>query len=318
MVLMPEFFDREWSSMSRRIAGTLARRGVPASDREDILQETALRLFRSWDRLDPERAVEPYARVIASNIWRDQLRRGVNENPVEVLPETSSAPDTVENVCMMRDELSRVGRALKTLNRGQSTVLHTVIADELSETGTAPASDAVRMARMRARRQLRLALEVASGVAVASWGLACRLGRASLGNPTPAAMVSTAAGALVMILLTPAAPAGHTSPSDRSPGSSLAVAAPAAARMVARGPLAQASTADHATSRGWRPQERHHSAPAHEAPFRIQAGESSVSTYTRVDVQGHGVVVSQGGGTLPVCTFGMPDAPAPSSTTCRH
>lgn len=312
---MTEFFDTEWSQVSKRIGGTLARRGVAASDREDILQETALRLFRSWDKLDETRPVEPYARVIANNVWRDALRRGPKEDPVEQLPEIVSAPDSVEHVCEVRDEFSRVRRALGAMRLDQSRLLYAVAAEEAGDVPAAPATDAVRMARMRARRQLRVALEVASGLVAAFWAGVCRIGRGGLNNPVPVTMVSAAAGA-ILVLLAPVPDGGATQPESPAPTQTIVVAGGTAAELAQPAPAAAVVTGRQ-VGRVARPAGASaRKAAAGEPPYWTPVGPAAVGAYTRVDVDGRGVMVKDNGSGLPACTFGIDTAPSPMSTDC--
>lgn len=308
---MTEFFETEWNGVSVRISATLARRGISASDREDVLQETAIRLFRSWNRLDEERPVEPYARAVANNVWRDMLRRAPKEDLVDV-PEAVSSADSVEHVAVVRDEFSRVRRALCAMRPDQSRLLYAVAAEELGDAAPTPATDAVRMARMRARRQLRMALEVASGFAAAFWAGVTRLGRGTLSNPAPVTMVSTAAGALAVVLLSPvpAAPAAPDVAAGPNPNVVVTQVASgtgsaAASRLVA--PAARTSAVGTAKTVAASKKTK---AKAKDPTYWAGTGPTKVGTYSRVDIDGHGVMVKDNGEALPACTFGISGSPA--------
>jgi DNA-directed RNA polymerase specialized sigma24 family protein len=163
------YFGSEWAETARRIAHSLARHGVPACDRDDVLQETALRLYRAWDTVDQQRGVEAFARTVALNVWRDAVRRPVHQG--EVLGDVPDVPcgDVVERTTLARMELGRVRRALGSLRPAEQRLLHEAIVAEVGgEPALAPA--AVRMARMRARRQLVAVLRTASAWTAAVTG----------------------------------------------------------------------------------------------------------------------------------------------------
>lgn len=155
------FFRDDWPAVGRRLDATLARRGVSAADREDIVQEAAYRLYRAWDQLDPARPVEPYVRVIALNVWYAQGRSPVTSSEVlGAVPDMVSLVD-VERTCLARDELHQVCQAVERLRPEQQQLLRDVAAEELGthrEHTSSIATDALRMARMRARKQLRALL----------------------------------------------------------------------------------------------------------------------------------------------------------------
>jgi RNA polymerase sigma factor (sigma-70 family) len=308
-MLASEFFDTEWIAVSARLNGILAHRGVPRCDRDDILQETAIRLLRSWDRLDPARQVEPYARVVAANVWRDSLRRAPKEDPVEHLPDVLPAREDTEQICMVRDDFSRVGRALHSMRPEHSRVLYAVAAEELGQEEPHVASDALRMTRMRARKHLRLVLEAASGIAVAFGAAVNRLGRGALRNPLPVAMVSTAAGLLV-ILLSPPTPS-VTAPPLANPTETIVRAAStqtASNQASARAPMSPRL--------GRKAPLRTPRKAAPERPYWTKVGPAAVGLYGQIDLGGRGVMVAENRSGTPVCTFGFSDTPVPTAARC--
>src|SRR5690349_5752483 len=109
------WFAEEWPTLSRRLAGTLRRRGLSGSDRDDVVQETAMRVFQAWTQLDSKRSLEPFAQTVAINVWRDRLRRAKFEDSVAHVPDQVGPDDSVEQICVLRDELAEVGRSLATM-----------------------------------------------------------------------------------------------------------------------------------------------------------------------------------------------------------
>jgi RNA polymerase sigma factor (sigma-70 family) len=161
-------FDEVWSEMHDRLARVLAARGVPAQDREDLLQETALRLYRVWGTLDPEQPVWPYAVTIALNLWRDGLRAaGSRLREVSGAMLTESAADLdVERTVIARQELADVGAALRRLAPEQRRLV--LETDEITSV-VRPLVAAERMSRMRVRRELARVVGRASAIAALIW-----------------------------------------------------------------------------------------------------------------------------------------------------
>ncbi|MDQ1747446.1 MAG: polymerase sigma-70 factor, subfamily [Frankiaceae bacterium] len=163
MIETPEF-DDVWTEMRDRLARVLAARGVPAQDRDDLLQETALRLYRVWGTLDPAQPVWPYAVTIALNLWRDSLRSAAT-HVREVSPAIGyDNPDDldVERTVIARQELATVGAALRALAPEQRRL---VLETEELTSVVRPLRAAERMSRMRVRRELARVVGRASAVA---------------------------------------------------------------------------------------------------------------------------------------------------------
>jgi RNA polymerase sigma factor (sigma-70 family) len=161
-------FDATWSEMRDRLARVLAARGVPAQDRDDLLQETALRLYRVWDSLDPEQPVWPYAVTIALNLWRDSLRSAAcHVREVSPLAAVDNPADLdVERTVIARQELATVGAALRALAPEQRRL---VLETEEITSVVRPLRAAERMSRMRVRRELARVVGRASAIAALVW-----------------------------------------------------------------------------------------------------------------------------------------------------
>jgi RNA polymerase sigma factor (sigma-70 family) len=308
-----DFFRADWPAMSGRLRGAFARRGVQSSDLDDIVQETAIRLFRSWEHLDPDRSVEPYARAIAMNVWRDGLRRGPREEPVELVPEQASAGDEVEQVCVWRDELSRVVRAVDRLRPEQRRVLHALAAEEI---GTSPvtqaAPDALRMARMRARRDLRVALQTASALATVMWA-----GLRRHGQLAPAAMLPVAMVMLAVLDLAHG-PAPSAVPLTVSPQQAQRVVGvpPVRAAVV---PLVAPVRVVATSQEPGVPRRVTEAASPQPSFYWVGAGEAQVGASVDVQVDGYGVRIGENGNGLPICVVGVEtgDPPVGAQASCR-
>ncbi len=153
-------FETEWPALARKLERLLSRKRIAASQREDIIQETALRLLLTWDGVDRRRSAWPLTATIALNLVRDSARRGSVLKLVAQPPDTSTSYD-VEQAGLARVELDRVRRALATLSEAHRAVL----LSEIGGVQTNGTTDAARkMLRMRARRKLQAALEKVSAL----------------------------------------------------------------------------------------------------------------------------------------------------------
>ena len=153
-------FERQWPEVAQRLQGLLASKNVPACKRDDIVQETGLRLFGMWEKVDRARPVWPLAVTIALNLMRDEARRNPQREVLsEVVPEMPAAHD-VEDEGLARIELERVQMAMAQLSPSHRDVLLKEITphDDVPR----PARNATKMMRLRARRALATLLETAA------------------------------------------------------------------------------------------------------------------------------------------------------------
>lgn len=153
-------FERDWPELMVRVQNSLRRRGVPEWLRDDIVQETGLRLFRMWSEVDPERSPYGLALRIANNLLWDHVRLRQNREVLGDVPE-HAAPNDVEHTGLARMELARVQKALPRLSDAHRSVLLAEIDNAVEAPASSPA--AVKMMRMRARRRLTQLLEQVSG-----------------------------------------------------------------------------------------------------------------------------------------------------------
>ena len=196
-----ESFDEAWPALAERLRRSLTARGVPMQDRDDVVQETALRVYRSWATIDPTRPAWPFVITVAVNIWRDIIRERTGRiaqcHPSESIEIT--ADQDVERDVLARQELANTVVAMRALAPEQRRLL--LATEEFADTAR-PLRAAERVARMRVRRQLARTVGRASAALLVIW--VRRPGRSS-------GVVATAyAGALAAAVLT--TPAMVTTP----------------------------------------------------------------------------------------------------------
>lgn len=222
-------FEVEWPHLARRLHSTFRHQKIPRTLTEDLVQETGLRLFEIWDRVDPERELWPLALTIALNIRRDQIRtesrRQQITDPEELIEQNT------ERIALARVELSQIGDALEQLTAAQRSALLAEIgldADPLEN------SSALKMLRMRARRRLRSLLEGASGVLGSiELGLyrLTRVGSSSSVGEQLAPCLSLAAGVICVVALTGPHPSAGATPAKVFGGRDIRIGAERPATM---------------------------------------------------------------------------------------
>ena len=147
-------FEESWPELSRKLERLLRARHVPDWQRDDIVQETGVRLFRAWDRIDPSLGVWGLARAIAIHAIADSanVRNRYELTEITDLPDPSDS----ERAGIARFHLSSVRRALPLMSSTDRRVL-------LAEVGVvsppALGRSAMKMARSRARQRLRVLVE---------------------------------------------------------------------------------------------------------------------------------------------------------------
>ena len=52
-------FEAEWPLLARRLRFFLGRKHVPHAQQDDLIQDTALRLYKMWDSVDRTRPAWP-------------------------------------------------------------------------------------------------------------------------------------------------------------------------------------------------------------------------------------------------------------------
>lgn len=153
-------FETEWPQLSARLRRLLARKRVPGSCHDDLVQETALRLLVMWDQVDRNRSPWPLTVTIVMNLLRDANRPRPVREVCGNIPDVIAAAD-VERSGIARSELARVRRAMKELTSEQRAVLLYELGMSVEGNRT---KDADKMLRMRARRKLTAVLRDVSAV----------------------------------------------------------------------------------------------------------------------------------------------------------
>lgn len=192
------FFTERWPVLRGLLARALAAAGVPAADREDVLQETALRLYQHRSRLDPDRSVDAYARVVALNVWRSLYRqRGHREVLSEVPPEKPDTDSDTERIGLARVELNELALVLNNMRPEQRDALLNGLVHEFTEDPhAAPMPASHRMARMRARKQLVACLQ-----RTAAWLAAAAMAARELVRSGSASSASAMAGGTAALVV---------------------------------------------------------------------------------------------------------------------
>jgi hypothetical protein len=156
---MEDFAD-VWRGLHGPLRRYLRGRGAGVDDVDDLVQETALRLFVAWSRLDRTAPLGPLARTIALNLWRDHCRsRAGRALCVAELPEMADRAPGVERVVLAREELAGTLRDISRLTVDERAVVQAGAARCLGLLAR-PSSAAERMRLMRCRRSLRSARDV--------------------------------------------------------------------------------------------------------------------------------------------------------------
>ncbi len=293
-----DFFATRWPALVPELRQALAKAGAPAADRDDLVQETAVRLLGMWDRIDWDRPVAALARRIALNVWRDQWRHRGAREIVGPVPEQHAAGDT-ERSALARVEVGEVARALADLPATTANVLRLAVVEaEVAPAGAA--SPALRMARTRARRALAVTMRIASSVAAAvalSWRAIGRSGRTS----------TASLGVLATAALVLAGGAGwpHTRPAPlRADRPIVAIASPT--RVVAADRPAVPQAPHRGVAAGVRRGARHKPAATKTPYYVVGTGAANVGVFLNVQVQGYGVRVErpEPGKVAPACASG--------------
>ena len=136
---------------------------VRSSDAEDLAQDTFVRAFVHFERFDPQRPVLPWLIAIARRLCLDLLRRRQVMARVETLPVTGPPAADPEGEASLREQLSRLERALDGLDEGPRMAIVLFHIEEMSYRDIAAALEVPMGTVMtwlhRGRAQLKRALE---------------------------------------------------------------------------------------------------------------------------------------------------------------
>jgi RNA polymerase sigma-70 factor, ECF subfamily len=87
---LPAPFEQIMQRHEREIMRYLLRVSGNREDAADLFQETWLRAYRAYPRLESTRAVRPWLYTIALNLWRNRARDGTRRARVIVAAEKES------------------------------------------------------------------------------------------------------------------------------------------------------------------------------------------------------------------------------------
>jgi RNA polymerase sigma-70 factor, ECF subfamily len=134
-----------------------------SADAEDLAQDTFVRAFVHFERFDPERPVLPWLIAIARRLCLDVLRHRKVIARAETVPVTGPPAPGPEGEASMREQLSRLDRALADLDEGPREAIVLFHIEEMSYRDIAAALEVpigtVMTWLHRGRAQLKRALE---------------------------------------------------------------------------------------------------------------------------------------------------------------
>ena len=138
-------------------------RMLRTADAEDLAQDTFVRAFVHFERFDPERPLLPWLIAIARRLCLDLLRRRKVVARVEALPVIVHSAPGPEREASLREQLSRLERALDDLDEGPREAIVLFHIEEMSYREIAAALEAPMGTVMtwlhRGRAQLKRVLE---------------------------------------------------------------------------------------------------------------------------------------------------------------
>jgi DNA-directed RNA polymerase specialized sigma24 family protein len=155
-------FEHQWPTIQSGLKGLLSRKKVPFGEHDDLIQETALRLYGMWGRVDPGRSPWPLAVTIALNLVRDgSRRRPIREVASADVPDLPDSHE-VERAGLARVELGRVRAALDEMSPAYRSALLVEVGDAAARATSGAAAQ--KMTRVRARRKLAQLVEKVSAL----------------------------------------------------------------------------------------------------------------------------------------------------------
>jgi len=134
-----------------------------SADAEDLAQDTFVRAFVHFERFDPERPVLPWLIAIARRLCLDLLRRRKVMASAETILVTGPPAPGPDGEASMREQLSRLDRALADLADGPREAIILFHIEDMSYRDIAAALEVPMGTVMtwlhRGRAQLKRALE---------------------------------------------------------------------------------------------------------------------------------------------------------------
>jgi RNA polymerase sigma-70 factor (ECF subfamily) len=134
-----------------------------SSEAEDVAQDTFVRAFVHFERFDPERPVLPWLIAIARRLCLDLWRRRTVKASMETMPLSETFAPSPEDEASIREQLSRLDRALDDLDEGPREAVVLFHIEQMSYRDIAAALEVPMGTVMtwlhRGRAQLKKALE---------------------------------------------------------------------------------------------------------------------------------------------------------------
>jgi RNA polymerase sigma-70 factor, ECF subfamily len=134
-----------------------------SADAEDVAQDTFVRAFVHFERFDPARPVLPWLIAIARRLCLDLLRRRKVVASTETMPIGDQSTASPEAEASLREQLSRIDRALANLDEGPREAIILFHIEEMSYRDIAAALEVPMGTVMtwlhRGRAQLKRTLE---------------------------------------------------------------------------------------------------------------------------------------------------------------
>ena len=329
-------FEEQWPDLARRLDAMLAGKRVPAHKRDDIVQETGLRLFRMWEQVDPDRPLWALVVTIALNLLRDEARKHPEREVLGLVPERAADQD-VERAGLARLELRRVRDAMTQLSPAHRSILMAELGDD--ETSLTRGPNASKMLRMRARRRLSALLDVASASGVLLGVKLRRLfdlerhliavrtllsqgenlaGPAAAGLLSAVALFGSVAGSVIGGAGLDVLPKGtRTAAVLDSSGAltDITGTGPVAARVA--GGLAGGSGST-GSGRGVEVDPRPRTTEAENDPYRAGTKDTYIEGGVEVGFMGMGARVGDRGGQTPACLAPGSEASLPPGAICSE
>jgi hypothetical protein len=245
-VITPQDIGTLWPEVSRRLSSQLRRRGVSATDCEDLVQECALRLLRNPLPCQDAEDLLRWCNTVTHNLHVDLLRRRTAD-PLDEHADVQASTDVHQEVAA-RLLLSEVGRAWRKLSPRDRDVLGR--AGEGVIATHADRRDAVRENVARHRARARLTAMLAGALSLA--GAALSGLRRSVCVTAPALALSVLFAVVIPGAASPSSPALPTARGEVT----TIVQAPSAVLEATKGPAAAPGRDARPHLRRWARQDR--------------------------------------------------------------
>lgn len=142
-------FEEAWVDIAGRLDRFLAARGIACETREDVIQETAVRLWERWKRLDRSSPLWNLAVTIAMRLAYDDHRR---RRRIHLDPHVDPGPIQGETRALQHAQVREAASTIAQLPSDYRNILLAQIGEAEWPTGN---QNRLNVLRFRARRALR-------------------------------------------------------------------------------------------------------------------------------------------------------------------